>query len=74
MSHIEYADSIAQQPIAFDRARLRCLLYNARHMLHSRYASRPNWSVVVDLFGVGSSKASDFCLWLGVDPDARAVS
>jgi hypothetical protein len=51
---------------------VRCALYNARRMAKAEYKRKPNWVLAMELFGVGSTYAHEYCKAAEVDPDGLA--
>lgn len=48
--------------------RLSVILRNARRMFARKHAKSPNWVIVMELFGLGSTYAHRLCRDLGFDP------
>lgn len=51
----------------------RVILGNVRRLMHGRVRNRVNWSLVMDVFGVGSGTAEELCALWGIDPDGMGV-
>ena len=50
------------------------LISNTRNRVaRSFYRDKPNWVLVMDMFGVGSTMAIGYCRDSGIDPDATTV-
>lgn len=48
-----------------DQEHIRCAVWN---LARSRWCE-PLWAAVRDMFGVGSARAREVCIWAGLDPD-----
>lgn len=47
----------------------RVILGNVRGLLRGRVRNRTNWSLVMDVFGVGSTSAHELCHLWAIDPE-----
>lgn len=59
---------------AFAKVTRRKAFANARRMMAVRYRRLPNWSVAMELYGLGSTYAWAICEEMGIDPDATTAS
>lgn len=55
--------------IATDRGRI--IVANARRMAGRRWQRSPNWVLVSEVFGLGSTYSFHLCRALGIDPEAK---
>lgn len=55
-----------------DRILGRVILANARRLCAVKWRKSPNWVIVSELFGLGSTYSYGFCRRLGVDPEGRS--
>lgn len=53
-----------------DPIRLQCIMSNARRISSRRFKGVPNWSLAMELFGVGATYAWRICEWARIDGDA----
>jgi hypothetical protein len=51
----------------------RIILSNARRICGERFKRLPNWSLAMEIFGLGSTWAWALCERIGVDPDGRTM-
>lgn len=49
------------------------LLANARRIAAAKYRRLVNWALAMELFGTGSTSATQICLDAGIDPDGLTV-
>lgn len=52
----------------------RTIFANARRVCAQRYRRLPNWSLAMEVFGLGSTWAWALCERIGVDPDGRTMT
>lgn len=52
-----------------DPIRLRVMMSGARRIAKREYKFKPNWSLAMEVFGVGSTYAWKICDRAGIDPD-----
>lgn len=52
-----------------ERFHVRVLVNNARRMATFRARQQANWYFILNLFGVGSTRAVELCRKWGVDPN-----
>ncbi|MBY3263851.1 hypothetical protein HFO15_19690 [Rhizobium laguerreae] len=48
------------------------VLANTRRLLARKHMKRPNWVIVMDIYGLGSTYAHWLCQRYGIDPYATA--
>lgn len=58
----------------FESITVRHVFANARQIARLRKAGGPNWVFAMDLFGLGSSYATEICRRMGIDPDATTAT
>jgi hypothetical protein len=52
----------------------RFVVANARRLLARKHKHRPNWAIVMGLYGLGSTYARWLCERYGIDADATTVT
>lgn len=57
-----------------DPFRIRCIMSNARRMAGRRFKSVPNWSLAMELFGVGSTYGWKICRLARIDGDSTSTT
>jgi hypothetical protein len=50
-------------------ADVKIVLNNVRRLMKGRVRNRPNWALVMEIFGVGSTTAVTNCRMAGIDPE-----
>jgi hypothetical protein len=51
----------------------RVTMKNARRMATREFKRKPNWALAMELFGLGSTSAREFCGLYGIAPDATDI-
>jgi hypothetical protein len=60
--------------ITLDGISKRIIFANARRICKRQYQRKPNWSLAMEIFGLGSTYACALCAQIGVDPDGRDMT
>lgn len=54
------------------KSRCLCIVSSIRNNKSKAWNKRTaNWVLLTNYFGLGSTKAHEWCAWLGIDPDAH---
>jgi ribosomal protein S13 len=52
--------------------RLLYTIKNSKRLVQKKYLTLPAWAYLMDLMGIGSTKAYEVCKELGIDPEKKA--
>ena len=57
-----------------NKSRYLCIVRNIRNKQSKAWNSRTmNWVLLSDYFGLGSTRAHEWCEWLGIEPDSHTA-
>lgn len=58
-------------PLLVDPVRTRIAVSNTRRICARRWKRSPNWVLVSELFGLGSTYSFFLCRYIDIDPEAK---